>query len=480
MLDYLKKISPYFIINFIFLSICLIVSVLDIKIFIIPVILIYVMYNIFSTEMSIVTNQIVLAILYSSSYTFLWAAREYAVPMEVKYVIYILNIIIILKIFIKYDIYMKCLRDWIVLLSLLFILLSGILFLFSNVSFLNYIMSLEIYLRFLPAYIVLSVNNKYNKSDLYLFCVLNAVMIFAEYIQYSRGKFGPDNISGIFGISNVQALLLFMVIIYGILLTCYIYKKINLMLFSMSLIVLFLIAGVGEIKIFFLAVPFVTILILFLNMKNFFRFFKIVAPIIIFTVIGIRILISVSPFFSGFFNVDTIQENIYNYTMVTNNKRFVLGRFENIVYTNEDILTSAYKKVLGLGVGSSMPDENWYYKTHDNGNRTILDLYETDLYKSYGPSLGYHFSSMNIIYLEMGFVGLLIFYLGISLQFFRSWVIFKKSEVLKDKCLAIASISLLLVLVPLMFYYPYLLDIDASLIFIIVMALVTNKYNYYN
>jgi hypothetical protein len=439
-------------------------------------VIIYVIFNIFKTERIVVINQIVLSILYSIIYTFLWAAKPYAVPMELKYVIYLLSILIILKILIKFNLYAKCAKDWLVILSFIFVIISGCLAILNNISFVNYTMSLQIYLKFLPAYIVISTNNRYSKKDLYLLSSINIFMIFIQYVEYKRGKLITDYISGIFGTSNVQALLLFVIIIYSILLTCYIYKKINFIKFSIGIVVLFIIAGISEIKIFFILVPFITIVVLILNFKKIIRFSKVFIPVVIFMVIGIRILISISPFFGSFFNLSTIKSNIYNYTMVTNNTEFKLGRLENIVYSNKNILISRNLKIFGLGVGSAMPDENWYYKIHDMGNRTIFNLYETDLYKLYGPYLGYHFSSMNIIYLESGLIGIFIFYIAIIIQYYRSYKLFRKTKELKDKCLGTATMIILLVAIPLMFYYPYLLDINASLIFVIISALTTNRY----
>jgi hypothetical protein len=246
------------------------------------------------------------------------------------------------------------------------------------------------------------------------------------------------------------------------------------------MIILFLIASIGEIKIFFAAIPLVTFMIIILNFNKFKKFIKIVIPIVILTVVGIRILINVNPQFKTFFDFGTIQENIYNYTMITSNKKVTLGRLENIVYTNDYILTLSNQKFYGLGIGSAMPDENWYYATHDIGNRAIWNLYETQLYKYYGPSFGYHFSSMNIIYLETGFIGLFIFYLAVMIQFFRSYKLYKTTKEFPNKYLAVSGISFLLIFTLLMFYYPYLLDIDTSLMFAIFMALITNKYKQEN
>lgn len=476
MLNYLKKSSFYFILNFLFLIFCLIVAKSDIKFFLIPLVSIYIMLNLFLNERVIVNNQIILSILYSIIYTFLWGARTFDVPMEMKYIIYLLNFIIILKILMHFNVYKKCLKDWIVIAAFVFIIISGIVAIFSGSSFTNYIMSLQIYLRFLPAYIVISANNKYSKDDLYAFCLLNVFMLFIEYLLYLKGKVIPDSVSGIFGLSNVQALLLFFIVIFSIALICYIYKKINLITFSIIVIALFVIAGLGEMKMFFLATPFIVIIILLLCIKRFFRFAKVILPIVILMVIGIRILISVSPFFAGFFNLNKIQDNIYNYTMVSNNPNVKLGRLENIVYTNDYILTTNAQKFYGLGVGNAMPDENWYYISHNNNiHRKIINLYSTPLYENYGY-LGYHFSSMNIIYLETGFIGFSIFYFVIMVMFYRSYKLFEITKEFNNKCLSIAGVTFLFVFTLLMFYYPYLLDLDTSLMFSILIALITNKY----
>ncbi|WP_212904933.1 hypothetical protein [Clostridium polyendosporum] len=322
-------------------------------------------------------------------------------------------------------------------------------------------------------YIILSISkNDYKKHDFYFLCGLNLILVI---IQSRLGW--RDDVSGVFGISNVQGFFLFLLIIYCIGLTRYLYNKINLMLFSIISLVIFIISGIGEIKVAFIIIPVISIIGIVLNQRNYIKLFKIGIPIVFMIIIGFNILVQISPNFKSFFSYDYIGQNIYNYTMRTNDERFYLGRIENIAYTNNYILTSQKDKITGLGIGYAMPDENWYY-TADfvPRGRSIINLYETKLYQEYGLYFGYHFSSMNIIYLEGGIIGLITFYLIISIQFLRSFKILKKTNKINYKCLSNASISLLIALVLLMFYYPYLIDINANLLFIIVMALITNVY----
>lgn len=476
---YFKKLVLYFTINclFLFISLALYKSEAQL-IYLIPTILIYLGYILFLNEKNVVTNQIILAILYNIIYMSLWKVKSFQIPMEIQYILDVISIILVLKIFYKFNKYKKCTKDYVVILSLVFIILSGIFYIINNnVSFINYIMSLRMYFRFLPSYIIIAnYKNIYNKNDLNILCILNILFIFIQY--FFAGSFGRDDIDGIFGISNVQALLLFLVIIYSIALTSYIYKKINLITFIIISAILFIISGIGEIKMFFIAAPVVTIITVIVNLKKALRFIKLSMPIIVMIIFGYHILSIVSPNFKNFFDYGQIEENIYNYTMESNDDRFYLGRFENIVYTNNNILVYDADKIVGLNVGYAMPNQHWYLETHNNNpSRNIISLYDTPLYEIMGVWSGYQFSSMNIIYLETGLIGIIIFYLVIIIQFRRSYKILKKSNRFEDKCLGIVGISFFAIWTPLMFYYPYLIDISAMLILMIIMGLTTNKYN---
>lgn len=466
-----KIINNFFIslaINSIFSVMFLLLYLSNLKFGLIILTLGYILYIFLMNEKDIVTNEVSLLIVLNVFYDMLWRKTLIDVPLELKYLIDFMSIIIIFKIILHRNKYKLVFKDSIIILTFIWIIISMVISFSNDISLNNYIMSLRIYIRFIPIYIVLT-NNRifYNKYDLYLLLIINIFIIPVQSIISFM-----DDRSGVFGISNVQALLLFLIIITAVVVTMYSNKKINTFTFIFSIILIFVICGVGEIKIGIAILPFVIILILLLNTKNPIKIIVSIVSIIIMINIGLNILIKVSPGFSSFFEKDKLKQNIINYTMKTNDSRFYLGRLQNIFYTNEYLLKNKEEKIFGLGVGSSMPSENYYYELESNSQgRKRFTPYYTNLYKEYGVYFGYHSSSVNIIYLEGGYIGLIIYFAILAIILYRSFKILYKANNVTYKCIANATIVLILSWIGLAFYYPYLLDRSAMIVFTFMVGL---------
>lgn len=467
----IKNLFMHLVINSIFSIMFLLLYLTNLNFGLIILILSYILYIILIDEKDIITNQISLLIVLNVFYDMLWRKTLLDVPLELKYLIDFMSIILLFKIILHRNKYKLVFKDSIVILTLIWIVISMIISFSNNVSLYNYIMSLRIYIRFLPIYIILS-NNRifYNKYDLYLLILINIVIIPIQ----SMISFMDDR-SGVFGISNVQALLLFLIIMTAVVVTMYSNKKINIFSFILCIILMFIICGVAEIKIGMVIIPGVIVLILLLNTRNPIKIVVSIMSIIIMVNIGISILIKVTPGFSTFFEKDKLKQNVINYTMKTNDPRFYLGRLQNIFYTNEYLLKDKEEKIFGLGVGSSMPSENYYYELR-YGQRNLTP-YCTNLYKQYGVYFGYHFSSVNIIYLESGYIGIIIYFSIIFIVLYRSFKILFRENNIKYKCITNATIVLTLAWIGLAFYYPYLLDRTSMLILIFMIGLNNSIFN---
>lgn len=466
----LKNIVLYTIINLAFILLFLFNSIGEDFYLVSLIIVISYLIFIFSREKKdIITNQIILSIMLSLVYDYLWRKTGLDIPLELKLVIDIISLILLFKIVMKPDKYIKILKDKIILLSLIFISLSFIISMANSVSFSNYITSLRIYIRFLPTYIILSnEGGKNSKIDLMILIMVNLLLIPIQAMQH-----WADDVAGVFGISGGQYLFLFTVIIYSIAYTLYLNKKISFMVISFITTIIFVIYGLGEIKVAFFIIPIILIVINILNSRNLFKKINIVLILFLMMYIGVNIVIKVSPNFQYFFEYGSIKQNIINYTMRTNDSRFYLGRFENVIYTDKHILTDYNTKLLGKGIGAAMPNETWYYELDSvSKGRSIRTFESTEMFKSYGPYFGYHLSGINVMWIETGYIGLTIYCLVMIIGSYRSIMLIKKSKDIRHKCLGNASIGYLVAWIPLMFYYNYLIDRNSIIMLVMLFGLV--------
>lgn len=471
MIKLLNKVYIFFIIDTIFTLLLLMVNISDFSFMIWPLMIGFIIYLFTLDTYDLITNQIILLIDFNVIYDILWRKSSVNIPINCKILIDIISIIIIFKILINYNLLKKTLRDPIIWLMIVFIIFSVGVAVVNKIPFIEYLMSLRIYIRFLPVYIVLSnFKLEYNRNYLYIFIAINLFLIPIQSLISSY-----DDVSGVFGIRNVHILLLFLIIMTAIITTIYCKKVIKVYLYLLGIIIIFLICGFGEIKIGMVIIPIEILLIILLNTINPIKLFTSIIVCIFMVNLGLKVLVKISPQFENFFDKDIIKQNIIDYTMKPNNPDYSLGRLENIVYSYNNILTTPSSRITGLGVGSAMPPETYYYQLekHSRG-RDVISLYMTKLYTYYGPYFGYHFSSMNIIFLETGYIGIII-YLSILMIFIkRSILLIIKSGRVIDKAIGNASVALITSLIGLMFYYNYILDRGAIILVVITLAITTN------
>lgn len=474
MFKYINKTSYFIIIDVIFALAILLANIINYSYFIWILIGMFLIYMCKNKIDDLVTHQIILISAFNIFYDILWRKTSLNIPINCKYIVDVIGIIMIFKMLFYKNRFKRVVNDFIFWIIISFVIISMFVAIVNKIPLINFLMSLRIYIRFFPAYLILSTGQlKYNKYHLCILIIANLILIPIQSIISSF-----DDVSGIFGIRNVHILLLLLIIIVALLTTYYCKKEITTIKFVVGIIIVFLICGIGEIKLGMAIIPIEIICIILLNTINPFKLIVSIIVCVVMINIGLKVLIKVSPQFTSFFNHNTIKQNIIDYTMKPNNPEYKLGRFENIVYSYNNILDTESKKITGLGIGNAMPSENYYYELdkHSKG-RKINTIYTTKLYKQYGPYFGYHFSSMNILFLESGFIGILVYMLIISTIIYRSIILIKKSKFTKDKALGNSCIALSVSLLFLMFYYNYILDRGAIMMITFIFAIVTNRRN---
>ncbi|WP_322384369.1 hypothetical protein, partial [Clostridium perfringens] len=111
---------------------------------------------------------------------------------------------------------------------------------------------------------------------------------------------------------------------------------------------------------------------------------------------------------------------------------FTMGRFEALSYLNKVENNTLFKEMFGEGLGIALPSENWYYegqaKKNMNG-KTIFNDNGSLIYNKYTNKLGYHLSSVVVLFLETGWIGIISLILIILIILKKSiYLIIKTNE----------------------------------------------------
>ncbi len=89
--------------NMMFIILCLISYSTSYKILTYSIFAMYIIYIIFLDIENILYNQVILSIMLTSTYDIIWRKTIINIPMECKYVVDLLSIVLILKIIVNYS-----------------------------------------------------------------------------------------------------------------------------------------------------------------------------------------------------------------------------------------------------------------------------------------------------------------------------------------------------------------------------------------
>lgn len=224
--------------------------------------------------------------------------------------------------------------------------------------------------------------------------IINFVVCMYEY--FVKGiKF--DNLGGIFGNNIVggngplNVFIILMDIYYFVL---FLYKKKKVLSLLLILGSSLLIASIAELKIVFFEVIFLMLLVPIFIKFN----LKIIATMILTILIGyeaLNVYIQLYPNNKDFLSFEFVEEYALNSSYGSSTD---INRLSAISMINERFFNNNLKyKIIGMGLG--------------NAETSQISLFNSDFFRDYGGTFKYTWFSHAFMYLESGYLGLIIYIL---------------------------------------------------------------------
>lgn len=431
----------------------------------------YTIFLLSKDEVEIIKYQISYAVIVSVIVDNIFAFTKLQMPLELKYFIDFISLIILFKIILNFKKYRTIIKDRILIIIGACVIINIALLFNDTYRLYDFFNGIRMYFRFVPIYIVLSCRSFNFKNMYYKYYIINIMLIFFGVII----NLPVDSRNGIFGI--VGPSYIFLSILVAINTIKYLKKGIKISTYIATILLTMVILVLQENKAIMLILPIAIFILIMIDKGYVIRKNIIIVSIIISLIVGVRLLTTLFPNFSSMYNVNTMNTAVENYIYGNSNPAFVMGRFQALSYMEKVELDSPIDKLFGKGLGSALPAENWYYSGDMlSKGRKVIDFKPSFIYEKYGANFGYHLSSYVILYLENGILGISTVIIILIIMFRRSFIIMKKCDLTSKKAIgAIGIITLIIVLFPL--YYSSILQsrLFEFLLFVI-MGIVTNQY----
>lgn len=394
------------------------------------IIFLYLIYLMTKNEIIIIKYLISYSLIVTTFVDYLFIYKTITIGFELKYIMEFIVIILSVKLITNYKKYIKIIKDPIFIIAIIAIILNLIYCIFNkDYSINDYLNGIRMYFRFIPVYIVLSYNVLSLDSDYYYYYYINLIIMI---IQLFIGT-GRDNINGIFGLIGTTTATIFLLILVVVNTIKYINKKIKLGQFIITIAGTLILFVIQENKSFLIITPFIVILLMLIKKANIIKkSFSIILSVLL--MLGaLKTILIVFPEVSNLINKDTYRIAIEEYFLKNNNPAvFTMGRFEALSYLNKLENNTLFKEMFGEGLGIALPSENWYYegqaKKNMNG-KTIFNDNGSLIYNKYTNKLGYHLSSVVVLFLETGWIGIISLILIILIILKKSiYLIIKTNE----------------------------------------------------
>lgn len=379
----------------------------------------YTIYLFKKNELEIVKYIISYTIITTVIIDYLFVYLHINVPFELKYIPEILSLLLVYIIVMKLDIYKEILNDSLFIIAIMIILFNFIYLISNDSNIYEYINGLRMYARYLPIYVILKVNDIDLSEEFKLYYFINIILMLLQ-VMVNTGK---DNINGIFGLSGTTSSGIFMMTLLGIMTIKYIQKDINILKYIACIVITSITFVIQENKAFIIMQVLYIIFILLLCKGNMLK--KMLGNIIIVVaiILSVHLLLELFPGYKSFVSKDTFKSEISNYLLKNNNDAFRMGRLQTLSYLDKLEMNKGLEELLGNGLGYSLPKENWYYEGIAKtfwSNNSVYDLNASRFYSRYGSNFGYHLSSLVILYLELGWSGILMITISLIIIMKRS------------------------------------------------------------
>ena len=341
-----------------------------------------------------------------------------------------------------------------------FLILIGVFLAYVTITyFFNYqsvfyfIWGFRNYFRFYLAFsvYVLFVNWKDVQKWLKILDGLYIINFFVVIVQFVMG-FRQDFLGGIFGVNkgcNGGVLAFLMIIVAKSILEFMRNEGSTVKCLTFSFMAL-LISALSELKFFF--VMFIVIVLMATVMtkssvkKTLFFIFGIIAVIIFSTLLSM-----LYDEFANFLSVSNLWEAILNPNYATKED---VGRLTAIPVLSERFLPNLWDKLFGIGLG--------------NADSSSIAIFNTPFFDMYG-SIHYSFFSYAFLYLETGFIGLLLYALFFIIAFIVALRLYRNKNA--DEMICQLTMIVAISCFALMFYNIVLKTEMASYLAFFILAL---------
>lgn len=473
----LKEVLTIGTINLYFILICILASFLGDFKYIIYFLIgsIYLLFLLQKCEIKIFKYQLVLLLLNEVILDNLFHyLRIKTTPLELKYMVEMISILLVLKIIRNRKHYKLIFKDSILIILLVSIFINLFVSFLNHSNWIDVFNGLRIYLRFIPLYIVIA-NNNICMAKIYNYIYyLNLAFLLLQIIIGVH----QDLRTGIFGITGSPSFAIF--ISYKLVEYTMAFSQRSVSLFKFTVISLFTICifAIVENKTFLILIVGLIFLVIYLSKGKIRKKISVAIVMTVFLVLGVNLIVKMYPNFAYFLSIENMQDNIYNYIFGNSNPvNFDMGRIEGGQYIADIELDSFGRQMLGLGVGTSLPQENWFYM-NDGKEINVIDFPESKIYSTYNRRIGYFLSSYNSIYLEFGVVGVGVVLVFLIIILYRGIYLLRKGTVVSVKSIGAMGIVISISALMICGYGGGLLNRNYNYIICIFLGLLS--YNYQN
>lgn len=436
---------------------------------------IYFIYLLRKDSITIIKYQISFLLISSMCLDVFYFYSSLNMPMEVKYVVDIIAYLLCFKIIINIKQYKSVLKDPLICLIIIASIFSCILCLINNGSFVDLFNGFRIYYRFIPVYIVLSLNRFEYKTEYYLFYCINILAFILEVVL----KMAQDHRNGIFGATGSPSSSIFMLIMLTIIFIQYINKKKSLSKIIFVLIITLLYFTFAESKAYIFITISIIYILAILSKGKYLKKLLIGLVSIMVLLSSISIITILFPNFTNMFKLDTMNNSIESYLLKNNNEAYEMGRVEGVMYVSQLELNTKEKEFVGLGLGSALQPENLYYSRDKVAKgRKFIDFKNSSIYSKYGEASGYYLTSVGVLFIETGFVGILALVSLYIIMVKKIMYIIKYHTDFSQYLIGMIGISTIIASIFPILYGGGLLSRNLMFIIFVILGKITYTYNY--
>ena len=296
------------------------------------------------------------------------------------------------------------------------------------------------------------------ENYLKLFDIIFWINFVVCLIQYFVLSYEQDNLGGLFGVErgcNAYINLFFCIVVTKSFIY-YLNKKEKIWVMILKFAAALIIVSLAELKFFYIEIIVIVcaaVLITDFTWRKLFIIFITFVGV----AFGIIILTSVFPQFANYFVIDSMIASLSSDKGYTNSQD--INRLTALPIISKNILTEFHEKIFGLGLG--------------NCDLSSIELLNTPFYNEYSQ-LNYNWFSVSFLFLETGYIGLLIFILFYIICFILCLKMCKSGTAGKDFC-HLAMIMCIICILSVMYNSALRLEIAYVVYFVLALPFISVK-----